>query len=141
MKKKIIIGIFSVLILITIIAFSILMINDYNHAIEIDDPLASLGVVIALFLGGCVVFYECDLFYTVYYFFVKPKTVLKSVLHILSHLSLVLIGAFATPLASILPVSVRRNGGLVVGVLFLIYVILRSASILVSIEDPVQIPE
>lgn len=92
MKKKIIIGIFSALILITIIAFLILMINDYNHAIEIDDPLASLGVVIGLFLCGCVVFYECDLFYTVYYLLFRPKTPLKTILNILSNLSLFLIG-------------------------------------------------
>lgn len=141
MKKKIVIGIFTALILLTVVSFFVLIISSYNQDLENDDPLEALGAAILVFLGGCVVFYECDLFYTVYYFFVKPKTVLKSVLHILSHLSLVLIGAFATPLASVLPVSVRRNGGLVFGVLFLIYVILRSASILVSIEDPAQIME
>ena len=120
MKKKIVVGAFLALILITIVAIlAVLMISFCNLDYEADPDAkyAALGAYIFMCLGGCVVFYECDLFYTVYYFFVKPKTVLRSILHILSHLSLVLIGACATPLASILPVSVRRNGGLVYGVL------------------------
>jgi hypothetical protein len=143
MKKKIVIGIFTALILLTVVSFFVLIISSYNQDLENDDPLEALGAAILVFLGGCVVFYECDLFYTVYYFFVKPKTVLKSVLHILSHLSLVLLGVFLLmpSIMFFLPGSVNINSELARVVLFLIYVILRSASILVSIEDPAQIVE
>jgi hypothetical protein len=42
-------------------------------------------------VGGFVVFYEFDLFYTAYYFLIKPKTIAKSILNILSDLSLLLV--------------------------------------------------
>lgn len=144
MKKKIVIGIFIALILLTIVAALVLAIDSYNYDMDPKngvDVLEGFAAFMLIALGGCVVFYECDLFYTVYYFVVKPKTALKSTLHILAHLSLVLIGLFETPLIGILPISVRRNGGFVIAVLFLSYVILRSAIILASAEDPAQIPE
>ena len=59
-----------------------------NHT---DDKLVGFGAVLTLMIGGFVVFYELDLFYTVDYFFVKPKTITKSILNILSNISLLLI--------------------------------------------------
>lgn len=53
--------------------------------------MEGFGAVLTMMVGGFVVFYELDLFYTVYYFFIKPKTVAKSILNILSDLSLLLI--------------------------------------------------
>ena len=42
-------------------------------------------------IGAFVIFYELDLFYTLYYFFIKPKTVAKTILHILANGSLLLV--------------------------------------------------
>lgn len=143
MKKKIVIGIFIALILLTVVSFFVLIISCYNQDLENDDHLAALGAIMALFLCGCFVFYECDLFYTVYYFVVSPKTALKSTLHILSHLSLVLLGV-SLELPGIifnLPDSMKINTEWVAPILFLSYAILRSACIYAYAEDPAPIPE
>ena len=146
MKKKIVIGIFIALILLTIVAALVLAIDSYNYDMDPKngvDVLEGFAAFMLIALGGCVVFYECDLFYTVYYFVVKPKTALKSTLHILSHLSLVLLGV-SLELPGIifnLPDSMKINTEWVAPILFLSYVILRSACIYASAEDPAPIPE
>ena len=76
MKKKIIIGIFSLLILITAIFFVAGAIVSYNYDMDPAngvDILEGFGAALTLIVGGLVVFYELDLFYTVYYFLIKPK--------------------------------------------------------------------
>ena len=77
MKKKIIIWVFCVLILVTAIAFLAAAINSYLYDMDPDngvDILVGFGAVLIAVVGGFVVLYELDLFYTVYYFFVKLKT-------------------------------------------------------------------
>ena len=93
MKKKIIITVFSLFILITAIIFIVGAISSYNYDVKnyLDDKWVGFGAVLTLIVGGFVVFYELDLFYTVYYFFIKPKTIIKSILNILSNISLLLI--------------------------------------------------
>lgn len=93
MKKKIVIGIFTALILVTAIAFLVVALYPFDY--DYNDPnakYAAFGALIVLFLGACVVWCECDLFYTVYYLMFRPKTLLKTILNILSSLSLLLIG-------------------------------------------------
>ena len=70
MKKKIIICVFSILILITAIVFIVGAIQSYNYDMQYhsDDKLVGFGAVLTLMVGGFVVFYELDLFYTTYYF-------------------------------------------------------------------------
>ena len=93
MKKRIIITVFSLFILITAIIFIVAAISSYNYDVKNypDDKWVGFGAVLTLMVGGFVVFYELDLFYTVYYFFIKPKTIIKSILNILSNISLLLI--------------------------------------------------
>ena len=91
MKKKIIIGVFSLLILITAIVSIIGAIDTYNYEVANDDIMVGLGAVMIAIIGGFVIFYELDLFYTVYYFFLKPKSVTKSILNIVSNLTLFII--------------------------------------------------
>ena len=94
MKKKIIIGVFLLLILITAIFFVVVAIDSYNYDMDPAngvDILEGFGAALTLIVGGLVVFYELDLFYTVYYFFIKPKTTAKSIFNILSNLTLLLI--------------------------------------------------
>ena len=94
MKKKIIVCIFLSLIVITVFVFIKGAVDSYNYDMDPAngvDIMEGFGAVLTIMLGGCVVFYELDLFYTVYYFLVKPKTITKSILNILSNLSLLLI--------------------------------------------------
>ena len=94
-KRKIILAcIFLTLIAVTAIFTAVLAIDSYRY--ETDpangvDILVGFEAVLIMMVGGFVVLYELDLFYTVYYFFIKPKTVAKSILNILSNLSLLLI--------------------------------------------------
>ena len=94
MKKKIIICIFLTIILITAIFFIAAAIDSYNYDMNPAngvDILEGFGAVLAIMIGAFVVFYELDLFYTVYYFLIKPKTMAKSILNILANASLLLI--------------------------------------------------
>ena len=94
MKKKIVICVFLTVILITTIFFITAAIDSYNYDMDPAngvDILEGFGAVLAIMIGAFVVFYELDLFYTVYYFLIKPKTIVKSILNILANMSLLLI--------------------------------------------------
>ena len=94
MKKKIIICVFSVLIFITAIVFIVGAIQSYNYDMDPAngvDILEGFGAVITLMVGGFVVFYELDLFYTVYYFLIYPKTIAESILNLLANATLLLV--------------------------------------------------
>ena len=129
MKKKIIIGVFLTLILITAIIFIVSSILSYNYDMKNhpDDKWLGFGAVLTLVVGGFVVFYELDLFYTAYYFFVRPKTIAKSIVNILSNLTLLLI-FFTDSIAHFLYKHISKIFGeeIIVLVAFLfIYIILR----------------
>ena len=94
MKKKFIVCVFLVLICITAIFFIAAAIDSYNYDMDPAngvDILEGFGAVLAIMIGACVVFYELDLFYTVYYFLIKPKNIAKSILNILANASLLLV--------------------------------------------------
>ena len=95
MKKKIIIiSIFMVLILITSIVFLIAAIDSYNYDMDPAngiDIMQGMGAAFLVIIGGFVVLYEFDLFYVVYYFLTKKKSLAKSIIVILSNLTLVLV--------------------------------------------------
>ena len=94
MKKKIVICVFLTVILITAIFFIAAAIDSYNYDMDPAngvDILEGFGAVLAIMIGAFVVFYELDLFYTVYYFLIKPKTIAKSILNVLANLSLLLV--------------------------------------------------
>ena len=93
-KKIIIVCFFLTLITITAVYTVVSAVKSYQYDMDPAngvDILEGFGAILTMIAGGFVVFYELDLFYTVYYFLIKPKTVLKSILNILSHLSLLLI--------------------------------------------------
>lgn len=95
MKKRIFICACFALVLITAILTVIGAIDSYNYDMNPDngvDILEGFGAALIMVVGGIVVFYELDLCYTIYYFaFTKTKTIAKTILIILSHLSLLLI--------------------------------------------------
>ena len=93
-KKIIIVSIFLVIIAITAIYTITEAVKSYNYDMDPAngvDLLEGLGAVLALVIGGFVLLYELDLFYTVYYFFVKPKTVVRSIINVLANVCLLLV--------------------------------------------------
>ena len=140
MKKKIIIGIFSLLIVVTAIVFIIAAISSYNYDMDPAngvDIFEGFGAVLIAVVGGFVVFYELDLFYTTYYFFIKPKTIAKSILNVLSNLTLLTI-IFTDSIAHFLYKYVSEIFGEEIIFLFallLTYVILRIVSIVIPVRQ------
>ncbi len=138
MKKKILIAVFSLLILITMIIFTIGAISSYNYDIKNfpDDQWVGFGAILTLMVGAFVVFYELDLFYTVYYFFIKPKTIKKSILNILSNITLLLV-IFTDDIAHFLCKYVSKVFGeetILLGAVLLAYFFLRIVSVTISVE-------
>ena len=125
MKKKIVIGFFTLLILATIVFFTASMIKYYS---EMEEGIEGLVLIIIMVYGGLAVFYECDLFYTVYYFAVGRKTVARTVLNILSHGALIL-ALFTTQIAGLLSIGEEV---IVFGVLALVSVVARLICLMVS---------
>lgn len=131
-KKKIIaISVFLTLILISAIFFITAAIESYNYDIENKvDIFAGFGAALTIVVGAFVVFYELDLFYTVYYFVVKPKNLTKSILNILANVTLFLI-FFVDYYKNIFPEDVAAPF-----VVFAIYVILRISYFYIATCDP-----
>ena len=137
MKKKIIIAVFTLLIIITAIIFVIGAIDTYNYEVANDDIMVGLVAAMVLVIGTFVVFYELDLFYTAYYFFVKPKTIGKSILNVFSNLTLLSI-VFTDSIAHFLYKYVSEVFGeevIVQFALFITYVILRIVCATVSVRQ------
>ena len=139
MKKKIIICVFSILILITAIVFIIGAIQSYNYDItnNPDDKWVGVGSVLTVMVGGFVVFYEFDLFYTAYYFLIKPKTKAKSILNILANFTLVIM-YFTDSISHFLFKYVSEIFGeevILLFTLFFTYVILRIACAVIPVRQ------
>jgi len=135
MKKKIIIvAIFLTLIAVTAICTVVSAVKSYQYDMDPAngiDIMEGLGAAMLIVLGGFAVFYELDLFYTLYYFFVKPKTVTKSILNILSNFTLFL-QFFGLWIARALSIGEERFLAMI---LFFIYVVLRFVYLIVSTKD------
>ncbi len=139
MKKKIIIYVFSILILITAIVFIIGAIQSYNYDItnNPDDKWVGFGSVLTLMVGGFVVFYEFDLFYTAYYFLIKPKTKAKSILNILANFTLVIM-YFTDSISHFLFKYISEIFGeevILLFTLFFTYVVLRIACAVIPVRQ------
>ena len=130
MKKKILIGSFLLLVLVTAIVFLVGAIQSYNYDMDPAngvDIFAGFEAAILIVVGGLVILCELDLFFTVYYFLVKPKTLLKSICITLSQLMLLLV-FFSEKLAHFLFEHVSDIFGeevIVVIPIFFFYVISR----------------
>ncbi len=134
-KKIIIISIFLLLIVITSLLFIKGAIDSYNYDMDPAngvDILEGFGAVLTMMVGGFVVFYELDLFYTVYYFFIKPKTVAKSILNILSNLSLLLI--FFSEYYK----DIFKEDVIAPLIVFFTYIVLRIVYVIVSTRNLAQ---
>ena len=130
MKRKKIIAIcaFLLMILVTATAFLIAAIDSYNYDIANGvDIMEGMGAAFLIIIGGFVILCELDLFFTVYYFLMKPKTLLKSIFITLSQLMLLLV-FFSEKLAHFLFEHVSDifgEEGIVIIPIFFFYVISR----------------
>ena len=134
MKKKIVICVFLTVILITTIFFIATAIDSYNYDMDPAngvDILEGVGAVLAIMIGAFVVFYELDLFYTVYYFLIKPKTIVKSILNILANMSLLLI-FFADYYKNVFSEDV-----IAIFIVLTIYVVLRISSVIIPNQNSI----
>lgn len=136
MKKKIIIAVFSILILITAVIFIVGAIDSYNYDMDPAngvDILEGVGAALILTVGVGVVFYELDLFYTVYYFFVKPKTLTRSVLNVGSNLALLLM-LFCDRICRALGLRI----GFLWFALLILYLVLRTVCAVLSLRQAAE---
>ena len=132
MKRKKIIAncAFLLLILVTATTFLIAAIDSYNYDMDPAngvDIMEGMGAAFLIIIGGFVILCELDLFFTVYYFLVKSKTLLKSIFITLSQLMLLLV-FFSEKLAHFLFEHVSDIFGeevIVVIPIFFFYVISR----------------
>ena len=130
MKKKILIVTFLLLVLITAIVFLAGAIDSYNYDMDPVngvDIMEGMGAAMLIIVGGIVILCEIDLFFTVYYFLIKPKILSKSIFMILSQLMILLV-IFSEDLAHFLwqHVSVVFGEEAIVTVpIFFSYVALR----------------
>lgn len=121
MKKKIIIFGFLALMAATLALGIFYAVESYRFDMDPAngvDILEGLGAAMIMIVTGFLLVYEIDLFYTVYYFFVLPKTRVKSILNICANLSLVLMYLYARFDCDFLPESL-------LWILPLAYVLLR----------------
>ena len=134
-KKMIIASIFLTLIAFTAIFTVVSAVKSYRYDMDPAngiDIMEGFGAVLIMLVGGFVVFYELDLFYTVYYFFIKPKTIAKSMLNIFSNLSLLLLffnGCYK---------NIFKEDVIALLIVLFIYVVLRMMYLIVSIQASVQ---
>lgn len=136
-KKIIIVSIFLVIIAITAIYTIIGAIKSYNYDMDPAngiDIMEGVGAAMLIVLGGFVVFYELDLFYTVYYFFFKPKTIVRSIINVLANVSLLLV-FFCEYIASALSVG---EEWIVLFAFLGAYALLRLVSFMISIRDDLE---
>lgn len=135
--KAIIICAFLLLILVTITCTVVFAVESYQYDMDPAngvDIMEGMEAAMILVLGGFAAFYEWDLFCTVYYFLGKPKTVARSILNILSNLSL-LLQFFVLRIARALSISEET---ILATALLFIYVALRVAYLIVLTKDPDQ---
>lgn len=129
MKKKIVVYTFLTLIFITSILFIYAAIDTYNY--EMDpangvDIMEGFGAAFTMIVGAIVVFYELDLFYTVYCFFIEPQTLAKSILNVLANACLLL--TFFNDFY----MNIFSEDVIAPLIVFAIYVVLRISHIIIS---------
>ena len=101
------------------------------------DMLEGFGAILVIMIGAFVVFYELDLFYTAYYFLIKPKTKAKSILNILANFTLVIM-YFTDSISHFLFKYVSEMFGeevILLFTLFFTYVILRIACAVIPVRQ------
>ncbi|MBR0230915.1 MAG: hypothetical protein IJQ53_01645 [Clostridia bacterium] len=129
MKKKLTVCAFCILIIFTVVFTVIQAVKTYNYEAAHYDILVGLGAGMTIIVGGFVVLYELDLFYTVYYFLFKPKTKTKTALNFFANL--ILITVFVLFLLSNMYMELRKFE-FVPMLLIVAYMVIRIACFIIS---------
>jgi len=130
MKKKVIVGSFTVLIILTAIFTAAAAVQTYVRETNEPEPFfVGLGAFIVLVIGGLAVLYEADLFHLVYYFAAIPKTKAKTAINILANIDLILIIVFG--LLSGAYAALRKYEA-VPPIMIAVYFVLRAVYLIVS---------
>jgi hypothetical protein len=139
MEKKLVIILFSLLILATAVFTLIAAADSYLYDMDPEngvDILEGLEAALLFVLGFLAVVYEADLCYTVWYFLFKPKTVPRAVLTLLANAALFI------PLLFLL-LEARfpdfRPPECTYPILWLSYLILRAGCAVLSLLPPRRI--
>lgn len=123
--KKFIIGFFLLLIIATMVFFSVVAYDSWSYDMDPEngvDLLEGFGAMMAVAIGGTFVWYELDLMCTLCYFFGSGKTVLKTLINILASLSFTM--AFLYGWLSNSYMQLRAYEGALI-ILMVIYIVLR----------------
>ena len=138
-KKWIVVAVFLALILFTVVYTAVTAVLSYRYDMETGvDIFAGMGAAITIVIGGAIVFYECDLFFTVYYFFVGKRTKTKTALHLISNGWLLFTFVGAAPTAKLLAragVDFFKEETLFVVGAFLLYLLLRTVYLAFACMD------
>lgn len=140
MKKKLLIAVYLLLVFGTAIVFLAGAVESYRYDMDPAygvDILEGFGAALLLALGVLIILCETDLFFTVYYFLVKPKTTGKTVFMILSQLLLPLV-IFSERLADFLSRNISdvfREETIIVVPIFLLYIVLRLICVAVCFSE------
>lgn len=124
-KKYITASVFCALMLLTAVFFLIAGIDVYRTEMEQspNESFAGMGAAILAVIGIYILICELNLFVTVCYFLFSRKTTARTVLSILSSLTLVLIGIY-DPVSGVC--TVLRRYEAIFCILLVVYVLLRS---------------
>lgn len=141
MKTKRIVSIaFCTLILVTMLVFAVSAIRTYR--IETADPavdiLEDMGAAMVAIIGGAVVFFECDLFYTVRYLLFGQKRRAKTALVVVANVTLLLILLYAHLSDKYMGL---RQFEVTPFVLFAVYLVIRVAALLFRPANPDKAPK
>ena len=137
-NKKIIVSfVFCTLILATMIYF--IVSAAVTQRAESKDPaidiLEGLAATIVVVVGGFIVLYECDLFYTVYYLLFGQKRKAKTVLVILANITLIMIFIYSYLSARYMGL---RKYEIIVFILFSVYIVFKIVALFFSSDLPEQ---
>lgn len=124
-KKYITASVFCALMLLTAVFFLIAGIKVYRTEMEQspNESFAGMGAAILAVIGIFFLICELNLFVTVCYFLFSRKTTARTLLSILSTLTLVLIGIY-DPVSGVC--TVLRRYEAIFCILLVVYVLLRS---------------
>lgn len=137
-NKKIIVSfVFCTLILATMIYF--IVSAAVTQRAESKDPaidiLEGLAATIVVVVGGFIVLYECDLFYTVYYLLFGQKRKAKTVLVILANITLIMIFIYSYLSARYMGL---RKYEIIAFILFAVYIVFKIVALFFSNDLPEQ---
>ncbi len=137
-KKTILVLVFCTLILATLLTFAVIAFRVYRS--EMEDPnidiMPGFGAVMTAGMGGLLVWYECDLFYTVFCLSFGRRGKVRAVSLLLANIMLLLFLVYLY--LPEMDMELRQYEWLLPA-LFVAYLIFRVVALFLSVSG--QTPE